>query len=216
MFTSSGTVYGPQPPDLTHVPENYSGSRNTDDFRFAHGEGKFRAENLCLEYAQKYHLEAKIARCFSFLGPYMPLNEHYAAGNFVRDGLQGGPIRVNGDGTPIRSYLYASDLVVWLLTILARGRSCEPYNVGSEVEMDIRTLAVSIAKCFETGREVRIAIEPRAARLPERYVPSTAKSRTELGLRQTVGVSEAIQKTVLWYKSREEKAKDDPFKGRDF
>jgi nucleoside-diphosphate-sugar epimerase len=215
LFTSSGTVYGPQPPNMIHMPEDYMGSRNIDDFRFAHGEGKYRAEILCGEYAEQYNMEAKIARCFSFLGPYMPLNEHYAIGNFIRDGIQGGPILVNGDGTPVRSYLYASDLLIWLLTILVQGKSCEPYNVGSEVETDIRTAAMTVAKCFETAREVRIAIKPTVGRPVERYVPSTEKSSTELGLRQYVGFSEGIRKTVLWHEKRGQKRENDPFKRRD-
>ena len=215
LFTSSGTVYGPQPPGMIRMPEDYMGSRNIDDFRFAHGEGKYRAEVLCGEYAERYNLEGKIARCFSFLGPYMSMNEHYAIGNFIHDGIQGGPILVKGDGTPVRSYLYASDLVIWLLTILAQGKSGEPYNVGSEVEVDIRSVAMAVAKCFERAREVRVALEPTAGRPAERYVPSTEKSRRELGLRQTVGLSAGIRRTVLWHEQREEKRENDLFKRRD-
>jgi len=215
LFTSSGTVYGPQPPDMIRIPEDYMGSRNTQDFRFAHGEGKYRAETLCGKYSAQYNMEAKIARCFSFLGPYMPLDEHYAIGNFIRDGIRGGPIRVEGDGTPVRSYLYASDLVIWLLTILAQGKSCEPYNVGSEVENDMRTVAMTVAKCFEPAREVRVAIEPTKGRPVERYVPSTEKSRRELGLRPYVGISEGIRKTVSWHEKRGGKRENDPFKRRD-
>jgi nucleoside-diphosphate-sugar epimerase len=202
LFTSSGTIYGPQPPGMTRIPEDYMGSRNIHDFRFAHGEGKYRAEILCGEYAERYNMEAKIARCFSFLGPYMPMNEHYAIGNFIHDGIQGGPILVKGDGTPVRSYLYASDLVIWLLIILVRGKSCEPYNVGSEVEIDIRNVAMAVAKCFERAREVRVTIEPKAGRPAERYVPSTEKSRRELGLRQYIGISEGIRRTALWHEQR--------------
>jgi len=202
LFTSSGTVYGPQPLDMIRIPEDYVGSRNTNDFRFAHGEGKYGAELLCTQYAKQYNIDAKIARCFSFLGPYMPLNEHFAVGNFIRDGLEGGAILVNGDGTPVRSYLYASDLVIWLLTILVQGKSCEPYNVGSEVDIDIRTLAMTVAQCFETAREVRVAIKPIPGRPAERYIPSTEKSRKVLGLQQYVGLSEGIRKTLLWYEKR--------------
>jgi nucleoside-diphosphate-sugar epimerase len=199
LFTSSGSIYGPQPAEMIRIPENYLGARNKDDFRFAHGEGKYRAELLFCEYTKQYGMEAKIARCFSFLGPYLPLSENYAIGNFIRDGIQGRVIRVTGDGTPVRSYMYASDLVIWLLTILVQGKSCEPYNVGSENSLDIKALAMTVAQCFENVRDVDVAIEPVPGKSTERYVPSTAKARADLGLRQYVTLSEGIRKTLLWF-----------------
>lgn len=173
-----------------------------DDFRSAHGEGKYKAEVLCNEYARRFGIGAKIARCFSFVGPYLPLDQNYAIGNFIRDGMRAKTIQVNGDGTPVRSYLYASDLIIWLLTVFVQGAPCQPYNVGSESEIDIRTLATTVARCFPTEREVHIALKPIPGKPPERYVPSTERSRTDLGLRQHVDLSEAIRKTLLWYETQ--------------
>lgn len=199
LLTSSGAVYGKQPPDLTHIPEEYMGGPDPLDPRSAYGEGKRAAEMLCALHAKQYGLETKIARCFAFVGPYLPLDVHFAIGNFIRDGLQGGPIQVNGDGTPYRSYLYAAELAIWLWTILFRGQVCQPYNVGSEKEMTIAELARRVANSFQPTVSVQIANKALAGKTPERYVPATHKANLELGLQQRISVAEGIRQTILWH-----------------
>jgi nucleoside-diphosphate-sugar epimerase len=201
LLTSSGAVYGPQPPDLANVSEQYTGGPDPTDPRSAYGEGKRLSELLCAIYHRQHRVEAKIARCFAFVGPYLPLNLHFAIGNFIRDGMQGRIVEVRGDGTPVRSYLYVADLMVWLWTILFRGEPCHPYNVGSEESLSIADLAREVAITLGPGREVRIHGTPNAG-LPQRYVPSTARARTELALQQWVPLSAAIRRTAEWARPR--------------
>jgi dTDP-glucose 4,6-dehydratase len=132
------------------------------------------------------------------VGPYLPLDNHHAIGNFIRDGLQDGFIQVKGDGTPHRSYLYAADLAIWLWTILFHGFSCRPYNVGSEVDLSISALAKNVAETFPTAPEVRIAKKAISNEPSERYVPSTSRAKLELGLSQQLKLHEAIGRTACW------------------
>jgi dTDP-glucose 4,6-dehydratase len=200
LLTSSGAVYGRQPPEMTHVPEDFAVLR-APEHRVRgseYGEGKRVAEHFCAQYAGLYGIEAKISRGFAFVGPHLPLDAHFAVGNFIRDALRGGPIAIGGDGTPWRSYLHAADLAVWLWTILFRGQSCRPYNTGSDVGVTIAELARRVAAAVDPGIEVRIAKRPLpdAARLA--YVPSIGRARDELGLRVRLPLDEAIRRTVAW------------------
>ncbi len=201
LLTSSGAVYGRQPAELSHVPEDYRGAPDPLDPGAAYGDGKWMAEQLAARYAALYGIEAKIARGFAFLGPHLPLEAHFAAGNFLRDGLCGGPIRVLGDGRALRSYLYAADLAIWLWTILFRGVSCRPYNVGSDRALTIGELAETIAGGFDPRPEVTVALPPDPLRPPDRYVPDIRRAEAELGLAVRIDLAEACRRTIRWLKS---------------
>jgi nucleoside-diphosphate-sugar epimerase len=204
LLTSSGAVYGKQPSALTHIPEDYIGAPDPTHAPSAYGEGKRAAEMLCTLYGKQYGFEVKIARCFAFVGPYLPLDTHFAIGNFIRDGLQCCPILVNGDGTPYRSYLYAADLAVWLWTILLKGKSCYPYNVGSDVDITISNVARLVGSVFQPPIEVVIAKKPSGEKPGQRYVPLTKRAFSELGLKPIIALEEAIQRTKSWNSYKDE------------
>ena len=203
LLTSSGAVYGKQPPEFTHVGEGHLGAPDPMAPSASYGEGKRLAEVLCAAYARQNGFDAVIARCFAFVGPYLPLDGHYAVGNFLRDGLDGEAIRVGGDGTPRRSYLYAADLVIWLWTGLLRGASARPYNVGSEEDLSIAELARTVSGLFG-GPPVTLAQAPAAGQSAERYVPATGRARSELGLHQTVSLEDGLARTILWHRARQQ------------
>jgi dTDP-glucose 4,6-dehydratase len=207
LLTSSGAVYGRQPPELSHVPEDYRGAPDPLDPGAAYAEGKRMAEQLAAQYAALYGIEAKIARGFAFLGPHLPLDAHFAAGNFLRDGLGGGPIRVLGDGRTVRSYLYVADLAVWLWTILFRGVSCRPYNVGSDRAVTIGQLAETIAGGFDPRPEVTVALPADPLREPDRYVPDIRRAEVELGLAVRIELADACRRTIRWWKSEKRYAR---------
>ena len=199
LLASSGAVYGKQAPEVAQVSEDYTGAPDVTNPGSAYAEGKRLAEFMCAVYHKKYGLETKIARCFAFVGPYLPLDAHFAVGNFIRDALRGGPVRVGGDGTPHRSYLYAADLAIWLWHILFRGAPCRPYNVGSDADVTIADLAGTVAGVCQPRPEVLVAKAPPPGKPDERYVPSIERASLELGLRPLIDLPEAIKRTMNWY-----------------
>jgi dTDP-glucose 4,6-dehydratase/UDP-glucose 4-epimerase len=85
LFTSSGVAYGPS--DGALFNEEMLQAPRTTEVLSALGEGKRLAEYLIGYYSLKGGFEYSIARCFSFFGPFLPLDIHYAIGNFINDAL---------------------------------------------------------------------------------------------------------------------------------
>lgn len=199
LMLSSGGVYGKYMPGVTHAREDYPGGPDPLDLWYTYSESKRMAELLCAIYARQFKLEIPIARIFALVGPRLPLDAHYAAGNFIRDALSGGSIRVAGDGTAVRSYLYAADLVVWLLGVLVRGRSGRAYNVGSDRAVSVRELAEMVSKLSPGAPPVEVAGRADASNPVNHYVPDVNRARTELGLEVNTSLEEALARTMSWY-----------------
>ncbi|PJD93193.1 MAG: epimerase [Legionella sp.] len=198
LLTSSGAVYGAQPPTLKHLDETYMGTADPLQRTSAYSGGKWVAEHMAAMYAQSHGFDVKIARCFAFVGPYLPLDTHFAIGNFIQHMLAQQPIHLHGDGTPYRSYLYAADLMIWLWRILCDGQSGRAYNVGSEEAIQLGDLATQIAQYAQPVVPVTIAKTPDHTVLPSRYVPSTQRAQQELGLKQWISLDDSIQRTLEW------------------
>lgn len=193
LFVSSGAVYGAFASQPTGARE--------DDYAAAipvtpYAEAKREAEDLCAASA----VDFTTARAFAFLGPHLALDAHFAAGNFLRDALQGGPILVRGDGTALRSYLHPADLVVWLLRILLRGERARAYNVGSDEKVTTAQLARLIADSIQPAAKVTIqSVQPQG---PQNiYLPDISRARAELGLDVYIPLREAIARTLAFHQN---------------
>jgi dTDP-glucose 4,6-dehydratase len=199
LLTSSGAIYGKQPANLTHIPEDYLGGPDPLDPASVYAEGKRISEQMCALQSIHGSIEIKIARCFAFVGPHLPLDAHFAIGNFIRDVLAGRPIKINGDGTARRSYLYASDLAIWLWTMLFQAQSMVPINVGSAEDLSIFELAQAVVQSLDASVEIHVARSPDRESSIARYVPAVNRATAMLGLDQTVSLQEAIRRTARWH-----------------
>ncbi|MBT6440743.1 MAG: NAD(P)-dependent oxidoreductase [Flavobacteriales bacterium] len=197
LLTSSGAVYGTQTNSLDAMMENQTVHPVINAPRNAYGVGKLVAEHLCALYAEEFGLETIVARCFSFNGPDLPLDVHFAIGNFIRDALWKDEIIVNGDGAPLRSYLDQEDLADWLHVLLQNGRAGETYNVGSDEVVSMAELAHLVRDLVSPEKPVRILSKsPDVQTTRNRYVPNISKAQRELRLDVKVSLAESIRRTA--------------------
>lgn len=199
LLTSSGAVYGEQPAAMSHIAEDYAGAPNPLDPGSVYSEGKRASELLCAVYGADHAIECKIARCFAFVGPHLPLDTHFAVGNFLRDAMRGEVIRVNGDGTPKRSYMYAADLAVWLWTLLFLAKPMDALNVGSDQVVSIADLAKVVSDTIGSGAGIHIMRQATVDTPIRQYVPNVDKAALQLGLRREISLQEAIRRTAAWH-----------------
>jgi nucleoside-diphosphate-sugar epimerase len=133
------------------------------------------------------------------VGPYQSLQLPWAVTDFIRDSLNGGPIRIMGDGATVRSIMYYSDFACGVLLALAAGRPRTTYNLGSDEPVDLLTLARKITKYFTPEPEIRLRLG-QAGHDRNRLVPDTTRMARDLGFRATVPLDEALRKSVEWHR----------------
>ena len=196
LMLSSGAVYGRFMDGITHVKEDSSSGPDPLNSYYTYAESKRMAELLCAIYSKQFGLNISIARLFAFVGPRMPLDAHFAIGNFIRDGLAGESIQISGDGKAMRSYLYAAELVVWLLAILVEGEKGRAYNVGSDQGISIRELAKKVATSFIYRPDINVTARADGSNPINHYVPDISRAHEELGLTVNISLSDAIYRTV--------------------
>lgn len=200
LLVSTGAIYGKAPSHLKTIPEDFPDSFDPTISKSVYHHVRRMMETLSVIYAEEKGFEAKIARCFSFIGPYLPLNGRFAVSDFILDALSKNNIIIKGDGKAVRSYLYMADLVIWLWTVLFKGKNCRPYNVGSEMPITISEVAEEFANILVPPLPVLVLKESSHGVAQDYYVPDTSRARSELDLQQRIPLSKAIKKTMQWHR----------------
>ncbi len=195
LLLSSGAVYGESIENIKSFHESHLGGVDLVSPKSAYALGKQLSEWLTYQFGNDSML-VKVARCFAFVGPYLPTDKHFAIGNFIKSAISNKDIEIKGDGKPLRTYLYTSDLCIWLLKILLSGPSKSIYNVGGNEVLSIRELANNIKK--ELNPKIQINVHQLSSGNNNFYIPNVDKISNQLGLNPTVSIRDAIIKTANW------------------
>lgn len=202
VLVSSGLVYGRQALSEELINENYISGFPCDSANAVYAESKRFAEVMASSFASEAKLPLVIVRPFAFVGPYQSLELPWAVTDFIRDSLAGRPIKIMGDGSTVRSLMYASDYAYWTLAALARGHERGTYNIGSPHPIDLLSLARMVTQQFMPPPEILTRVG-QSGYESTRLVPCVDKACRDLGVEVTVPLAEAVQKTITWHRTVE-------------
>lgn len=201
VLISSGLVYGPQALNIERIDESYTSGIRCDNANAIYAESKRFAEAMATSFVSESKLPLVTVRPFAFVGPYQSLELPWAVTDFIRDSVTGCPLKIMGDGSTVRSLMYASDFAFWVLAALAQGTPRAAYNIGSPEPIDLLSLAKMISQHFTPSPEILTKVG-QSGHETTRLVPCVEKARRELGVEVSVPLSEALQKTITWNTTR--------------
>ena len=202
LFTSSGAVYGLQPPQVNKIKENYLLKNKRMNFynysKNIYSITKLKNEEIFKKLG-KFGIRVSIARCFAFVGKHLPRENNFVVGNFIKNILNGEKIEVKSAYNVIRSYMHEDDLVTWLFKILKNAnRNCPVYNVGSDQEVNIRKLAFYLSNKYK----LPIKLKKIKSNFQDRYLPSILKAKKELNLKLKYTNYRAVEEVVNRLKNK--------------
>ena len=200
LFASSGAVYGGGNGSEENISEDSLISPNTSRPGMAYAEGKRVAEMLFYEAQRDGLLTPIIARLFSFSGPGLPLDRHFAIGNFIQDAINSQRIVIRGDGSTVRSYLDSRDMAQWLIRALSIDAPSFALHIGSEVAISISELAYLVASRYQALTDVSCSVSILRTKSVldgfDHYVPSTQRTREHLGVETSIPLSDSIDEMI--------------------
>jgi GDP-L-fucose synthase len=200
LVVSSACVYRRFAPVPT--PETEGFVDDPEPTNFGYGWAKRLLEVQARAYIQEFPIKVAIARPYNAYGPrddFDPRTSHVIAA-LVRRVVDGeDPIRVWGDGSQSRSFLYVSDFVDGLLATLERYAVCDPVNIGTDEEVTIGELIRMIVRL--AGSSARIEFDAtKPAGQPRRSGDLTVM-RERVGFTPRVRLEEGLARTIEWYRA---------------
>jgi len=197
LNVSSGLIYGSNNKEVP-ASENDYGSINPASIMSSYTEAKRMAETLCFVYKSQFRLPIINIRPFAFIGPYQSLDRPWAINNFINDSINNNPIKILGNEETVRSYMYPSDMTLWILSFLTSSETNEIYNLGSDEAKTLKEIAQEIQ--YNVSKNSTLIIPPARISTKSYFVPNITMAISDLKLTQPMNFKDVIKNTINWYK----------------
>lgn len=190
IHISTSEVYG------TAVTEKMDENHPLDP-KSPYAAAKVGADRLVQSYYYTYGIPSVIIRPFNNYGPQQHLEK--AIPRFITNIIRNKPIRVHGDGSPCRDYVFVEDTCLAIDAIIHANNKdvCgNVFNVGSEKHRSIKSMAEDIVNLMGKGTIEYSGDRPGQV---ERHTADCSKIMRMFGWKPRISWEQGLKKTISWY-----------------
>lgn len=200
IVASSSEVYNI--PDIIPTPENIQLTiPDPLNPRFSYSSAKIISEIAAINFGRKYFKKVLIFRPHNVYGPDMG-QEHVIPELILRinklseSGNATVSLQIQGNGLETRAFIYIDDFIKGLLQVIEKGGHLNIYNIGSDNEISIKSLATKIGNLF--NKQIKIIPGRLQKGSALRRCPDITKLR-KLGFKPEITLDKGLFKTYKWY-----------------
>jgi len=193
VFASSAAVYGS--PRTVPITEG----ANTAPVS-PYGASKAASELYCRSFEANHGIETVSLRYFNVYGPRQRSGQYSGVISIFSRGIhQKLPLRIFGDGSQSRDFVFVSDAVAGTVAALEKERiQSRVFNIASGRETTILQLARTMQEVAK-GAPSNLRFEPARRGEVYRSLADITRAQTELGYSPTVPLPDGLSKTMKWF-----------------
>lgn len=196
LFSSSRMVYG----KITRAPVD---EKHPTKPLSIYGINKLLAEMYYRYYFETFNIDAVTVRIPTPYGPrqHMKHNKYSVVGWVLRQSLDGEVIKIFGDGTQLRDYIYIDDIIDAFLRLGLNGKPGEIYNLGTNEKTRFIDMVDAILAETKTGSKEYVPYPKNYVTCDfGDYVANYEKIKNDTYWEPKIGIKEGVQKMVKYYK----------------
>lgn len=202
LFVSTREVYGAVNANV--LTEQSFGSLNPMDKRSCYPESKRAAETIFNSYYNQFGIECVIARIAHCYGPGMKIyNDGRVMADFIGNAVRGENIVLHSSGEAVRAFIYLSDAIIGIFTIMLKGVAGEAYNLSNEEEpvsiYQVAELICDVAK----EKNIQIVFSGERAKSGYCNYPRVGLDNTKIqniGFKPSMRIKDGINRTLESFK----------------
>ena len=161
---------------------------------------KASSDLLVSAYERTYGINSITTRCTNNFGPHQ-FPEKLVPKTIIRL-IKNLKVPLYGDGSQIRSWIYVSDHVSAIESIISKGQSGHVYNITAYEEITNLTIVKKILEILGKSENMIEYVNDRPGH-DKRYSIDCSKIENSLGWKPKYEFDDALKETVSWYVKNE-------------